>query len=138
MRHGACSNLTPMRPLHLATLLGAAVLALAAPDARAEDPRAEMARALEEQADVVPTPALLPARAPIIDAPARTAAPPSSTGLARAAETVAAQASGHARGLAIALARAARAAWTDGDPAADQAARARRNGHERPGRRPRR
>src|SRR5688572_23257855 len=99
MRHGACFPLSPMRSLRLAALVGLAVLALGAQDAAADDDaRAEMARALEEQADVEPPPAILPVRSPIVDAPGRSPAPPASTGLARAA-TAAAHAAEQARGL---------------------------------------
>jgi hypothetical protein len=133
MRHGACFSVSPMRSLRLASLVAAVLLALGARDASADDARAVMARALEEQADVQPPPAILPVRALLVDAPARTTAPPTSTGLARAA-TAAANAAESARGLARALAHAARAAWAASDAASDQAAKARGHGNERPGR----
>lgn len=130
MRHGACLSFTPMRSVLSASLV-AVVVALLAPDARADDdPRAAMARALEEQADVEPPPPILPARAPMDVPPGRSAAPPASTGLSRAA-AVAAES---ARGLAQALAHATRAAWAASDAAAEQAVKARGRGNERPGR----
>jgi hypothetical protein len=130
MRHGACLSSSSVRSVRLASLV-ALVLALSAIDARAEDdPRAAMARALEEQADVEPPPAILPVRAPLDVPPGRSGAPPASTGLARAAE----MAAENARGLAQALAHATRAAWAASDAAAEQAVKARGRGNERPGR----
>src|SRR5688572_7686476 len=104
---------------HGATTLCLAVILAAAP-ARADEPRAEMARALEAAAEIEPAGAELPTVSPVVDRPRA-----SSQAAARAS------AASHGRALAAAFARAVRAASR---AVTEHATKARAHGRERPGR----
>ena len=100
----------------------AALLCYALP-ARAEDLRAEMARALEAAADVEPVTPVLPTVSPVAERPAVPGQ--------KVKAAVQASATEHGRSLAAAFARAVREASAT---ATDNAIKVRAHGRERPGR----
>ena len=118
------------RRMRLAGLVAAATLLLV-PVARAEDPRAAMAAALEAQADLEPAAPSLPT-APLVVGRAADVTPPPP----RPTSAPASSASEQARAQAAALSRAAGAAAAAAAAAVaeDPASRSRGHGRARPGR----